>query len=155
MSAKTAEEYRNEQVIRSLYSSAEGNSKNTSKFVSLFPDDGHFYDASAGKKYLDAEIGVAVDVYAAAIPDIRRELYALNSFGHHVLVELSLNATHKGDLVIPAGTIPATSKAMHAPRCDVFHLKDGRVFSFHCYGAVPTLPKQLGVFMNLQASLRQ
>ena len=49
MSAKTAEEVRNEQVIRSLYSLAEGNAKDTSKFVSQFTDDGYFYDVSAGK----------------------------------------------------------------------------------------------------------
>lgn len=155
MSTKTATEARNERVIRSLYSLAEGNSKNTSEFVSLFTDDGYFYDVSAGKKYFGSEIGVTVDVYAAAFPDMHRELYVLHSFGDHVLVELSLNGTHKGDLVIPAGTIPATGKTMHAPCCDVFHLKDGKVMSFHCYVAVPILLEQLGVFMNLQASLRR
>jgi ketosteroid isomerase-like protein len=154
MSAMTTEEASNEQVIRSLYSLAEGNAKNTSKFVSLFSDDGYFYDVSAGKKYFGSDIGVTVDVYAAAFPDMHREIYALRSFGDHVLVELSLNGTHKGDLVIPAGTIPPTGKIMHAPCCDVFHLKDGRVFSFHCYVAVPILLEQLGVFMNLQASFR-
>jgi ketosteroid isomerase-like protein len=154
MSDKTAEEVGNEQVMRSLYSLAEGNSKNTSKFVSLFTDDGYFYDVSAGKKYFGPDIGVTVDVYAAAFPDMHRELYALRSFGDHVLVELSLNGTHKGDLVLPAGTIPPTGKIMHAPCCDVFRVKDGRVFSFHCYVAVPILLEQLGVFMNLQASFR-
>ena len=155
MSAKAAEEARNEKVIRTLYSQAEGNAKDTSRFVSMFTDDGYFYDVSAGKKYFGRDIGVTVDVYAAAFPDMHRELYAVRSFGDHVLVELSLNGTHKGDLVIPAGTIPHTGKAMHAPCCDVFHLKDGRVFSFHCYVAVPILLEQLGVFMNLQASFKR
>jgi hypothetical protein len=127
VSVKTSEEARNEQVIRSLYSLAEGNSKNTSKFVSLFTDDGYFYDVGAGKKYFGPEIGKTVDVYAAAFPDMHRELYALHSFGDHVLVELSLNGTHKGDLVIPPGTISPTGKEIHAPCCDVFHLKDGKV----------------------------
>ena len=154
MSAMTAEETGNEQVIRSLYALAEGNAKDTSKFVSLFADDGYFYDVSAGKRYFGTDIGVTVDVYAAAFPDMHRELYVLHSFGDHVLVELSLNGTHKGDLVLPAGTIPATGKTMRAPCCDVFHLKDGRVFSFHCYVAVPILLEQLGVFMNLQAHFR-
>ena len=154
MSAKTPEEVRNEQVIRSLYALAEGNAKDTSKFVSQFTDDGYFYDVAADKKYFGRDIGVTVDVYAAAFPDMHREVYALRSFGDHVLVELSLNGTHKGDLVIPAGTIPPTGKAIHAPCCDVFHLKDGRVFSFHCYVAVPILLEQLGVFMNLQASFK-
>jgi hypothetical protein len=95
MNVKTSEEARNERVIRDLYALAEGNSKNTSKFVSFFTDDGYFYDVGAGKKYFGAEIGATVDVYAAAFPDMHRELYAVHSFGDHVLVELSLNGTHK------------------------------------------------------------
>ncbi len=154
MNAATSEVSRNEKVIRTLYSLAEAKSKNTSKFVSLFTDDGYFYDVSAGKKYFGPEIGATVDVYAAAFPDMHRELYALHGFGDHVLVELSLNGTHNGDLVLPAGTISPTRKEIHAPCCDVFHLKDGKVFSFHCYVAVPVLLEQLGVFMNLQAALR-
>lgn len=43
---------------------------------------------------------------------------------------------------------------MHTPCCDVFHLKDGKVMSFHCYVAVPILLEQLGVFLNLQAAFR-
>jgi len=110
MSAKTPEEVRNEQVIRSLYALAEGNAKDTSKFVSIFTDDGYFYDVAADKKYFGRDIGVTADVHAAAFPDMRREIYALRSFGDHVLVELSLNGTHKGDLVIPAGTIPPLAR---------------------------------------------
>jgi predicted ester cyclase len=154
MNAQTSEEARNEQVIRTLYSLAEGNAKDTSRFVSQFSDDGYFYDVGAGKKYFGAEIGLTVDVYAAAFPDMHRELYSMRSFGDHVLVELSLNGTHKGDLVIPPGTISPTGKQIQAPCCDVFRLKDGKVFSFHCYVAVPILLEQLGIFTNLQAALK-
>ena len=154
MDAQRSEEARNEEAIRTLYALAEGNSKDTSRFVSGFTDDGYFYDVAADKKYFGRDIGVTADLYAAAFPDMHRELYSVRSFGDHVLVELSLNGTHKGDLVLPAGTIPATGKVMRAPCCDVFRLKDGKVFSFHCYVAVPILLEQLGVFMNLQAALR-
>jgi hypothetical protein len=64
------------------------------------------------------------------------------------------NGTHKGDLVVPAGTIPPTRQVMRASRCEVFRPQDGRVFSFHCDVAVPILPGQLGVSMNLQAALQ-
>jgi ketosteroid isomerase-like protein len=154
MTTQTPEEARNERAIRELYSLAEGNSKNTSGFVSCFTDDGYFYDVGAGKKYFGPEIGLTVDVYAAAFPNMHRELYSVRGFGDHVVVELSLNGTHQGDLVLPAGTISPAGKQMHAPCCDVFHLKDGKIFSFHCYVAVPILLEQLGVFMNLQAALR-
>jgi hypothetical protein len=155
MDAHISEQVRNEQSVRKLYSFAEANAKNTAKFVSMFTDDGYFYDVGAGKKYFGSEIGLTVDVYAAAFPDMHRELYAIHSFGDHVLVELSLNGTHKGDLVLPAGTISPTGKKISAPCCDVFRLKDGKVISFHCYVAVPILLEQLGVFMNLQAALRR
>jgi predicted ester cyclase len=155
MDARTSEETRNEQAIRTLYSLAEAKSKDTPKFVSMFTNDGYFYDVAAGKKYYGRDIGVTVDVYATAFPDMHRELYDLHAIGDLVLVELSLNGTHKGDLVLPPGTIPPTGKTMRAPCCDVFRLKDGKVRSFHCYVAVPILLEQLGVFMNLQASFKR
>ena len=45
-------------------------------------------------------------------------------------------------------------KDVHAPCCDVFHLKNGKVVFFHCYVAVPILLEQLGVFMNLSAAIK-
>jgi hypothetical protein len=33
--------------------------------VSIFTDDGYFYDVAADKKYFGRDIGVTVDVYAA------------------------------------------------------------------------------------------
>jgi ketosteroid isomerase-like protein len=50
---------------------------------------------------------------------------------------------------------PPTGKQMHTPCCDVFHLKDGKISSFHCYVAVPILLEQLGVFLGLRASFRR
>ncbi|HEY1506453.1 MAG TPA: ester cyclase [Stellaceae bacterium] len=154
MSTQTSEEARNEEVIRRLYHLADSNSKDTPQFVAQFAEGGYFYDVGAGKKYYGNDIGLTVEVYATAFPDMHRELYQLYRKGDLVVVELSLNGTHKGDLVLPPGTIPATGKEIHAPCCDVFHLKDGKVVSFHCYVAVPILLQQLGVFMNLQASFR-
>jgi hypothetical protein len=106
MNVRTPGEANNEEVIRTLYSLAEGNSKDTSRFVSLFTDDGYFYDVGAGKKYFGPEIGLTVDIYAAAFPDMHREVYSLRGFGDHVLAELSLNGTHKGDMVIPRVRFP-------------------------------------------------
>jgi ketosteroid isomerase-like protein len=152
---KTAEERRNEAVVRELYASAEAAAKDTPKFVSLFTKDGYFYDVSAGKKYYGNDIGLTVDVYAAAFPDMHRELYQMYFYDDVVVVELSLNGTHKGDLSIPEGVLPPTNKKMSAPCCDVFHLKDGKVASFHCYVAVPILLGQLGVFGNLSAAFKK
>jgi ketosteroid isomerase-like protein len=152
---KSAEEQRNATVIRELYASAEGAAKDTSKFVSMFGEGGYFYDVGAGKKYYGKDIGYTVDNYATAFPDMHRELYNMYFNEEVVVVELSLNGTHKGDLEIPEGVISPTKKEMHAPCCDVFHLKDGKVVSFHCYVAVPILLKHLGIFKNLSAAIRR
>jgi predicted ester cyclase len=152
---KTTQEQTNSTAIHELYASAEAAAKDTPKFVSLFAEGGYFYDVAAGKKYYGKEIGYTVDVYASAFPDMHRELYSMYFTGDVVVVELSLNGTHKGNLPLPAGVIPPTNKEIHAPCCDVFHLKDGKVVSFHCYVAVPILLEQLGVFNNLSAAIRR
>ena len=115
MSIKTQDQERNEKLVRQLYYLAEGTSKDTAKFVSLFAEGGRFYDISAGKKYYGADIGVPVDIYAAAFPDMHRELGNVYFYDNVVIVELSLNGTHKGDLVLPVGTIPATGKRCTHP----------------------------------------
>lgn len=150
---KTAEEQTNAAVIRELYGSAEAAAKDTPKFVSLFAEGGYFYDVGAGEKYYGADLGNVVDVYASAFPDMHRELYSMYFSDDVVVVELSLNGTHKGNLPLPIGVIPPTNKEIHAPCCDVFHLKGGKVVSFHCYVAVPILLGQLGVFENLSAAV--
>lgn len=154
MNAQTPQEAVNEQTIRKLYSFANSASKDTPAFVSMFGDGGYFYDVGAGKKYYGQDIGVTVDNYATAFPDMHREFISLYTTSDVVVVELTLNGTHKGDLDLPKGVIPPTGREMHAPCCDVFHLKDGKIMAFHCYVAVPILLEQLGVFLNLQASFR-
>jgi ketosteroid isomerase-like protein len=154
MKARTPQETANEQTIRRLYSLAEAANKDTPGFVAMFGDGGYFYDVAAAKKYYGQDIGVTVDNYATAFPDMHRELLNLYAADDVIVVELTLNGTHKGDLDLRKGIIPPTGKEMHAPCCDVFHLKDGKVLSFHCYVAVPVLLEQLGVFLNLQAAFR-
>ena len=152
---KTTEEQTNAAVIRELYASAEAAAKDTPKFVSLFAEEGYFYDVSAGKKYYGKDLGIVVDVYASAFPDMHRELYSMYFNDDVVVVELSLNGTHEGNLPVEGGVVPPTNKEIHAPCCDVFHLKDGSVVSFHCYVAVPILLGQLGVLNNLSAAIKR
>jgi SnoaL-like domain len=152
---KTPEEKTNDGVIHKLYASAEAAAKDTPTFVSLFAEGGYFYDVAAGKKYYGKNLGNVVDVYASAFPDMHRELYSIYFNDDVVVVELSLNGTHKGNLPMDEGVILPTNKEIHAPCCDVFHLKDGKVVSFHCYVAVPILLGQLGVFNNLSAAIQR
>ncbi|KQT26077.1 ketosteroid isomerase [Chryseobacterium sp. Leaf405] len=136
----------NETLIRELYRIAE--EQDTQGFVDLFAEDGYFWDVSAGTKYYGQDIGKTVDVYATAFPDMHRELYDLYVLENEntVVVELSLNGTHKGPLELPSGTIPATNKTMQTPCCDVFKIENGKIKSFHCYTAATILLGQLGIF---------
>jgi steroid delta-isomerase-like uncharacterized protein len=144
----------NEATIRKLYSLAEAKAKDTPGFVAMFAEGGYFYDVAANKKYYGDDIGVTVDNYAQAFPDMHRELIVMYARDDVVVVELTLNGTHDGDLDLPKGVVPPTHKKMSTPCCDVFHLKEGKVASFHCYVAVPILLEQLGIFLNLQAAFR-
>jgi hypothetical protein len=51
---------------------------------------------------------------------MHRELHDLYFDGDVVVVRLSLNGTHKGDLPMPIGTITATGMEISVPSCDVF-----------------------------------
>ncbi|WP_257167730.1 nuclear transport factor 2 family protein [Bradyrhizobium sp. SRS-191] len=137
----------NERIIRKLYEVAEV--QDSRGFTAMFTDDGYFWDVSAGKRYEGTDVGKTVDIYAEAFPDMHRALDRIYVEGEVVVVELSLNGTHKGPLALPLGTIPATGREIHAPCCDVFHLENGRVKSFHCYTAATIMMGQLGLLGNL------
>lgn len=144
MNAKTAQTTANESAIRRAYQVAED--KNVDGWVNCFAEGGTFTDQSIGVTYRGREIGKTVEVYAAAFPDIHREFYRFFVTGDTVVVELALQGTHKGPLVLPAGTVLATGKRMNAPCCDVFQLKDGKIRSFNCYPSGTIILAQLGIF---------
>ena len=142
----------NERIIRQLYEVAE--KKDTAAFVALFTGEGYFYDVSAGKKYFGEDLGKTVDIYATAFPDMHRALEKLVEARDTITVELSLNGTHTGLLVLPQGTLEPTYRRIHAPCCDVFVLQDRKIASFHCYTAATILLGQLGVFDDPFAALK-
>ncbi|MCU1384659.1 MAG: ketosteroid isomerase [Acidobacteria bacterium] len=141
----------NEEIIRNLYAVAE---KKPKTFRSLFTKDGYWWDVPAGVKYSGDDVARAADIYSAAFPDMHRELSHLYFDGDVVVVELSLNGTHLGDLPMGLGTLPATGKEFHIPCIDVFHVEGGKVSAFDCHYAGTIMLAQLGVLGNLEASLR-
>ncbi|MET3981870.1 ketosteroid isomerase-like protein [Mucilaginibacter sp. UYP25] len=151
---KTQTDSENEKVIRELYRRAEV--QDSKGFAELFTEDGYFWDVSAGVKYYGDEIRNTVDIYAKAFPDMHRELHEiyLRNEENVVIVELALQGTNKGPLQLPAGTIAATNNKIDAPCCDVFHLENGKVKSFHCYTAATVLLGQLGVLANLSVAMQ-
>jgi ketosteroid isomerase-like protein len=145
----------NEQIIRKAYQTAED--KDVPGWVASFTPDGTFTDMSIGVTYRGPSgptgLGKTVEVYAAAFPDMHRELYRFFNSGDVVIVELALQGTHKGPLLTPMGTIAATGKRMDAPCCDVFRIVNGKIQSFNCYPSGTVIFAQLGVLTNIEASV--
>jgi hypothetical protein len=153
-SGKNADEMkRNLEVVRELYRVAEADVNDVKKFVSLFAEKGYFYDVSAAKKYHGKDLGTVVENYHAAFPDMHRELDEIYVVEDMVIVQLSLNGTHKGPLELPIGTVPPTGKKMSTPCADYFKMKDGKVEYFHCYTAATVLLSQIGVIGNMNAAI--
>ena len=92
----------------------------------------------------------------ASNEEMHRELSDLYFDGDVIVVQLSLNGTHQGDLPMGLGTLAATGKEIHVPCIDVFHLEGGKkVSAFDCHYAGTILLGQLGVLGNLEASLKK
>jgi ketosteroid isomerase-like protein len=143
----------NKEIIRRLYQLAE--QKDISGFVGAFTPDGTFTDESIGVVYRGPAIGKTVEIYAAAFPDMHRELFQMYSAGDSiVVVQLALQGTHLGPLTLPRGTIPPTGKKMDAPCCDVFELSGGKVKRFDCYPSGSVVLTQLGVIGQLDSVLK-
>jgi hypothetical protein len=155
MKATSISNSKNEKTVREIYRTAEV--KDTKAFISLFTEDGYFWDVSAGVKFYGQDIGKTVDIYARAFPDMHRDLlqFYVKDDENVVIVELLLQGTHKGPLALPAGEIPATNNIMNAPCCDVFYLENGKVKAFHCYNAGTIIFAQLGVLANLSAAIKK
>jgi hypothetical protein len=142
----------NEEIIRNLYAVAE---KEPEKFRSLFTENGYWWDVASGAKYIGDDLARAADIYSTAFPDMHRELHDLYFDGDVVVVRLSLIGTHRGDLPVPIGTIPATGKAIDVPSCDLFTIEGGKVSVSECYYLGTILLGQIGVLANLEASLKK
>ncbi|MBP0617763.1 nuclear transport factor 2 family protein [Jiella mangrovi] len=135
----------NETIIRELYALAEGDGLDMERFVASFSDDGYMTNIPTGTTLKGRAIGEAIGGLAGAFPDIHRELFQIYIAGDVVIVELAIRGTHKGDLFLPSGVLAPTGRAIDVPCCDVFHLENGKVTSFHCYNAASVMAQQLGI----------
>jgi ketosteroid isomerase-like protein len=143
----------NEEIIRNAYGVAE--EKDLEGWVNCFTPDGTFTDQSIGVTYQGPkELPFTVQNYAAAFPDMHRELFRFYEDGNIVAVQLALQGTHLGPLDLPVGVIPPTGKRMDAPCADVFEIIDGKIKRFDCYPSATIVMTQLGILENLSAHIQ-
>lgn len=133
----------NIQTVRDLYAAAEGHSLDLETFLSFFSGEAYVRNVPAGTEFRGQEIALVASGMADAFPDIHREIFDIYAMNDVIVVELAIRGTHKGPLVTPGGTVPATGKAIDVPCCDVFHMRKGKVISFHCYNAASIMMEQL------------
>ncbi len=141
----------NEEIVRKAYATAEA--QDLEGFTALFTADGVVRDESTGVEYLGDKVAGIVETYAKAFPNMHRELYKVYVAEDAVVVELSLNGKHSGPLSMPFGILRPTGKEMHAPCCDVWRMRDGKIQVFNCYTAATVILAQLGVLNNVEAAL--
>jgi ketosteroid isomerase-like protein len=139
-------------TIKELYAAAEGNGLDVGKFVSFFSEDAYVRDIPTDMEFRGKDIAMVAGGMAQAFPDIHRELFNIYAMEDVIVVELAIRGTHRGALVTPAGTVPPTGRTINVPCCDVFHMRDGKVVSFHCYNAASILQRQLGLAGNAKAA---
>jgi steroid delta-isomerase-like uncharacterized protein len=80
-------------------------------------------------------------MFASAFPDGRINVVNIKEFGDTVLVEFIARGTHRGDLM---GIAP-TGRSVTIPVCDVFELRDGKIYREREYMDMATMMTQLGV----------
>ena len=138
----------NEKFIREFCAAAEGPGLDIEKIVSMFSPEGYMWDMASGTKFRGQSIGDSIASLASAFPDLHRELLEIHVTENVVIVELAIRGTHKGKLALASGALAPTGKKIDVPSCDVFHVENGKIVSFHCYNEASVMQQQLGVGPN-------
>ena len=84
-------------------------------------------------------------VFLNACPDatVRGDRYWES--GDTIVAEGVFSGTHTGDLVTPAGAIPATGQKIALEFADVFKVRDGKAYEHRIYFDQGELMQQLGL----------
>lgn len=134
---------KNIEIIRELYNAAEGKTLNLNRFISLFSDNAYVLNVPAEMEFHGKDIAMVASGMAAAFSDIHREIFSMYVMSDVVVAELAIRGTHTGELITSEGTLAPTGKIIDVPCCDIFHIENGKIVSFHCYNALSIMQRQL------------
>jgi predicted ester cyclase len=135
----------NEKIIREFCAAAEPPGLDIEKILSMFSHEGYMWDMASGTKFRGKAIGDSIASLASAFPDLHRELLKIHVTENVVIVELAIRGTNTGKLALASGALAPTGKKIDVPSCDVFHLENGKIVSFHCYNEASVMQQQLGI----------
>ncbi len=80
-----------------------------------------------------------------AFPDLRFDVLNVVAGEDAAVLELRVNATHTGPLVLPEATIEPTNRRMKQAVCFVLTFRDGLIVSEHDYVDMASMQQQLGL----------
>ncbi|WP_225850269.1 ester cyclase [Streptomyces sp. HPF1205] len=80
-----------------------------------------------------------------AMPDGQFTLDRLTSQGDTIVVEYTGRGTQTGDLVLHAGTVPATGRNVTVHACDIYEVKNGKIQEGRAYLDTGAIMSQLGL----------
>jgi steroid delta-isomerase-like uncharacterized protein len=81
----------------------------------------------------------------AAMPDAQFTLDHVTAQGDTVVVEYTGRGTNTGDLVLPAGTVPATGRSITVPVCEIDEIRNDKIASARVYVDSGAIMAQLGI----------
>lgn len=80
-----------------------------------------------------------------AMPDAQFTLDHVTAQGDTVVVEYTGRGTHTGDLVLPAGTVPATGRSITVHVCEIDEITNDKIASSRVYVDSGAVMAQLGI----------
>lgn len=87
------------------------------------------------------------------MPDAAFTLDHVIAHGDTAVVEYTCRGTNTGDLVLAAGTVPATGRSITVHACEIDEIKDGKVRSSRVYVDSGAIMAQLGLTERLGMKL--
>jgi steroid delta-isomerase-like uncharacterized protein len=113
-------------------------------FQALAAEDLELEMPGSPPQYGSAAFGQFFDVFTEAFPDQRvdSKIFGADDWA---VEEATFLGTHTGTLRTPAGDIPPTGKRVALTYAAIYHVRDGKVVSNHCYWDSMAMLSQLGL----------
>ena len=132
--------------LTELYNNRHSDSEWLEKSGAAFADDSTFINVPLGMTLPGAEgYKQFVKFFAEAFPDSTVEITNLFATEDQVVLEYTGRGNNTGPLRLPMGDVPPTGRRGELRICDVSHIRNGKIVSYHSYYDTMTLLQQLGL----------
>ena len=144
----------NVSLARGLYEAF--NTRDFDNLADYLTPDAKITIVGSGDTYDGAEGARSYNVmWADGFPDGQITIDNVIAAGDYVVVEFTGRGTQTGTLATPAGSIPATGRAVTLKLCDVLEIRDGKVSRQRTYFDGASLLSQLGVTAEQLATTKK